>query len=139
MDFSKSSRVCLNVDPTWKCCDKQHFMKYQKDSIKEYDVMNTVDFVDLWRHHKKFVEQKCDYVCPEKRNCFLHEELQRLTDYVNWIHDRNSNENIIVTKIALFFEKGSTRRAAFWWYNKKIWDEKDVPDNVTMSWQEQFV
>ena len=139
MDFSKSSRVCLNVDPTWKCCDKQHFMKYQKDSIKEYYVMNTDDFVDLWRHHKKFVEQKCDYVCPEKKNCFLHEELQKLTDYVDWIRDRNLNENIIVTKIALFFEKDSTRREAFWWYNKKIWDEKDVPDNVTMSWRAQFV
>ena len=105
MDFSKSSRVCLNVDPTWKCCDKQHFMKYQKDSIKEYYVMNTDDFVDLWRHHKKFVEQKCDYVCPEKKNCFLHEELQKLTDYVDWIRDRNLNENIIVTKIALFLKK----------------------------------
>ena len=139
MDFSKSSRVCLNVDPTWKCCDKQHFMKYQKDSIKEYYVMNTDDFVDLWRHHKKFVEQKCDYVCPEKKNCFLHEELQKLTDYVDWIRDRNLNENIIVTKIALFFEKDSTRREAFWWYNKKIWDEKDVPDNVTMSSRAQFV
>ena len=53
MDFSKSSRVCLNVDRTRKCCDKQHFMNYQKDSIKEYYVMNTYDFVDLWRHHTK--------------------------------------------------------------------------------------
>ena len=70
MDFSKSSRVCLNVDPTWKCCHKQHFMKYQNNSIKEYYVMNTDDFVDLWRHHKKFVEQKCDYVCPEKKIIF---------------------------------------------------------------------
>ena len=112
MDFSKSSRVCLNVDPTWKCCDKQHFMKYQKNSMKEYYVMNTDDFVDLWRHHKKFVEQKCDYVCPEK-NCFLHEELQKLTDYVDWIRDRNLNKNIIVTKIALFLEKDTTRREAF--------------------------
>ena len=114
-------------------------MKYYKDSIKEFYVMNTSDFVDLWRHHKKFVEQKCDYVCPEKKNCFLHEELQKLTDYVDWIRDRNLNENIIVTKIALFFEKDSTRREAFWWYNKKIGDEKDVPDNVTISWQAQFV
>ena len=70
MDFSKSSRVCLNDDPTWKYCDKQHFMKYQKDFIKEYYVMNTDDFVDLWRHHKKFVEQKFDYVCPEKNFFF---------------------------------------------------------------------
>ena len=46
---------------------------------------------------------------------FLHEELQKLTDYVDWIRDPNLNE-------------------AFWWYNKKIWNGKDVPDNVTMSW-----
>ena len=75
----------------------------------------------------------------QKKNCFLHEELQKLTDYVDWIRDRNLNENIIVTKIALFFEKYSTRREAFWWYNQKIWDEKDVLDNVTMSLRAQFV
>ena len=46
----------------------QYFMKYDKDSIKEYFVMNTSDFVDLWRHHKKYVEQKCDFICPKKRN-----------------------------------------------------------------------
>ena len=113
MDFSKSSRVCLKVDPIWKCWDKQHFMKYQKDSVKEYYVMNTDDFVDLWRHHKKFVEQKCYHVCPKKNNCFLHEELQKLTDHVDWIRDRNLNQNLIVTKIALFFEKDSARRDAF--------------------------
>ena len=67
MDFSKSSRICLNVDPTWKYCDKQHFMKYKKDSIKWFYVMNTDDFVDLWRDHKNFVEQKCDYVYPKKK------------------------------------------------------------------------
>ena len=68
----------------------------------------------------------------QKKNCFLHEELQKLTDYVDWIRDRNLNENIIVTKY-------STRRETFWWYNQKIWDEKDVPDNVTMSWRAQFI
>ena len=51
---------------------------------------------------QKFVEQKCDYVCSERKK-FLHEELQKLTGYVDWIHDRNLNENIVVTKIALFF------------------------------------
>ena len=139
MDFSKSSRVCLKVDPTWKCCDKPHFMKYQKDFIKEYYVMNTDNFVDLWRHHKKFVEQKCDFVCPKDETCFLHEKLNRLTDFVEWIRDRNLNENTVVTKIAIFFEKDSIRRDAFWWYNYKIWDFKDVPDNVTMSRRAQFV
>ena len=75
----------------------------------------------------------------QKKIFFLHEELQKLTDYVNWIRDRNLNENIVVTKIAPFFEKDSTRREAFWWYNQKIWDKKHVPDNVTTSWRTQFV
>ena len=47
MNFTKSSRVCLNIDPSWKCRDKQHFMKYYEDSVKEFFVMNTSDFVDL--------------------------------------------------------------------------------------------
>ena len=96
--------------------------------------MNTNNFADLWRHHKKFVEQKCDLVCPKDETCFLHEKLNRLTDFVEWIRGRNLNENTVVTKIAIIFEKDSIRRDAFWWYNYKIWDFKDVPDNVTMSW-----
>ena len=134
MDFTKSSRICLNVDPIWKCWDKQHFMKYYKTSVKEYFVMNTSDFVDLWRHHKKFVEQKCDFVCPKNEICYLHKRLNELTDYADWIRDRNLNENTVVSKIALFFEKDPTRRGAFWWYNEKIWDFKDVPDSDTKTW-----
>ena len=60
----------------------QHFMKYDKDSIKEYFVMNTSDFLDLWRHHKKYVEQKCDFICQKKEICYLHKRLNELTDYV---------------------------------------------------------
>ena len=103
MNFTKSSRVCLNIDPSWKCRDKQHFMKYYEDSVKEFFVMNTSDFVDLWRHHKKFVEQKCDYVCPKKEICYLHERLNKLTDYVDWIRDRNLNESTVVNKNCFIF------------------------------------
>lgn len=63
MNFTKSSRRCINS--TEKCCDNQYFMKYFKDSAKEYFEMNTSDFVDLWRHHSKFVEKKCG-VCVQK-------------------------------------------------------------------------
>ena len=70
MDFTKLSRVCLNIDPIWKCCDKQHFMKYYKDSVKEYYVMNASDFVDLWRHHKNYVEQNLT-LFVQKRHYFL--------------------------------------------------------------------
>ena len=47
----------------------------------------------------------------QKKICFLHEELQKLTDYVDWTRDQNLNENIIVTKIALFLKKAP--RGAF--------------------------
>ena len=117
----------------------QYFMKYDKDSIKEYFVMNTSDFVDLWRHHKKFVEQKCDFVCPKNEICYSHKRLYELTDYVEWIRDRNLNENTVVSKIALFFEKDSTRRGVFWWYSQDILDFQYVPENVTMKWRAQFV
>ena len=99
----------------------QYFMKYDKDSIKEYFVMNTSDFVDLWRHHKKYVEQKCDFICPKKEICYLRKRLNELTDYVDWISDRNLNENTVASKIALFFEKDSIRKSgAFWWYAQDI-------------------
>ena len=44
--------------------------------------MNTSDFIDLWRHHKKYVEQKCDFVCPKNEIYYLHKRLNELTDYV---------------------------------------------------------
>ena len=71
MDFTKSSRVCLILIQFGKL-----------DSVKEYFVMNTSDFIDLWRHHKKYVEQKCDFVCPKNEIYYLHKRLNELTDYV---------------------------------------------------------
>ena len=108
------------------------------DSVKEYFVMNTSDFIDLWRHHKKYVEQKCDFVCPKNEIYYLHKRLNELTDYVEWIRDRNLNVNTVVSKIALFLEKDSTRRGVFWWYSQDILDFQDVPENVTMKWRAQF-
>ena len=139
MDFTKPSRVCLNIDPIWKCCDKQNSMKYGQDSIKEYFVMSTSDFVDLWRHHKKFVEQKCDFVCSKNEICYLHKRLNELTDYIEWIRNRNLNESTVVSKISLFFEKDSPTTGVFWWYSQDIWDFQDVPDNATRKWRAQFV
>ena len=139
MYFTKSTRSCIN-DPTEKCRSNQHFMKYFKDSIKEYFEMNTNDFVDLWRHHSKFVEQKCGAVCSKDEPCKIHKRLFELTDFVEYNRDFNLNtKNEIISKIALFFEKDSTRRGAFWWYTIDIWDFKDVPENTTLRWRAQFV
>ena len=54
---------------------------------------------------KNLLNKNVTTFVQKKKNCFLHEELQKLTDYVDWIRDRNLNENIIVTKIALFLKK----------------------------------
>ena len=45
----------------------------------------------------------------KKKDCFFHKELQKLTDYVDWIRDQNLNENLMVTKLALFFKKKTPR------------------------------
>ena len=70
-------------------------MKFSEDSIKTYFVMNTSDFVDLWRHHRKFVQEKCDFLCPKDEICNLNENLNELTDFVEWIRDNN----LIVMKL----------------------------------------
>ena len=45
-------------------------------------VINTLDFIDMRRHHKKYVEKTCDYVCPNEKMCELHYEIQKMTDYL---------------------------------------------------------
>ena len=65
MDFTKSSRICLNIDSI--CYDKQHFMKYYKDSVKECFAMNTSDFVDLWRHHKNLLNENVTTFVQKKK------------------------------------------------------------------------
>ena len=76
MDFTKSSRKYLN-DIYSTCCDKQHFMIKMKDSASDWFVVTTSDFIDMWRHHKKYVEKVCDIVCPGDEMCDLHKKLQK--------------------------------------------------------------
>ena len=54
MDFSKSSRICC----TGFACNKQQFMKYFKNSVKEFFVVETSDLVVIWCHHRKMVYVK---------------------------------------------------------------------------------
>ena len=97
-----------------------------------YGSIILIFFSCFFVNDKKGKLNECGFVCPKDETCFLHEKLNRLTDFVEWIRDRDLNKNIVVTKITIFFEKDSIRRDAFWWYNYTIWDFKDVPDNVTM-------
>lgn len=90
MNFTKSSRKCIN-DKYLTCCDKQHFMRRMKDSASDWFVVNTSDFIDMWRHHKKHVEKVCDIVCASDEMCELHKKLTKMADYVEWVRDKNLN------------------------------------------------
>ena len=76
MDFTTSSRKYIH-DKYSTCCDKQRFMRKMKDSTSNWFVVNTSDFKDMWRHHKKYVEKVCYIVCPRMDElCELHKNLK---------------------------------------------------------------
>ena len=111
MDFTKLSRRCLN--DKYSFCDKHNFMRYMKDLASNWFVINTSDFIDMWRHHKKYVEKTCDYVCPKAKMCELHNELQKMTDYVEWVQDKNLNckYEVIKTIGVVFLSNGFKKKA----------------------------
>ena len=109
MDFTKSSRKCLK--DKYSCCDKQHFMRYMKDSAGNWFVVNTSGFIDMWGHHKKYVEKTCDYVCPNEKTCELHYELQKMTDYVEWVRDKNLNcEYEVIKTVGVVFSSNDLKK-----------------------------
>ena len=75
MGFTTSQRKCIDD----KCCDKQHFMRKMKDSTSDWFVVNTSDFTDMWRLHKKYVEKCYAIVCPSDDPCDLHKKLRDMT------------------------------------------------------------
>ena len=89
MDFTKSSRKCIN--DKYSCCDKQHFMRYMKDLASNWFVISTSDFIDVWRYHEKYVEKTCDYVWPKTKNVRTALWTSKMTDYVEWVEDKNLN------------------------------------------------
>ena len=126
MDFSKSSRICC----TGFACHKQHYMKRFKDSIKTYFVVDTSDFVSVWRHHQKMVYVKCTWgACPHKKPCRLHKELEKLTEFVHFVRDCNLNhKHEVILKIAFIFENDSCRNELFGWYRVREGEYKDIPE-----------
>ena len=138
MDFtkSKSSRKCLNDS----CCDKQHFIRYMKDSASNWFVVNTSDFIDMWRHHKKYVEKTCDYVCPNEKMCELHQELQNMTDYVEWVRDKNLNyEYETIKTIGVVFSSNDLKKKTFWQINIIEWETISPPENATIKRKSNFL
>ena len=55
-------------------------------------------------------------MCPRDTTCSLHVKLERLKQYVEWLHEKNLNDNIIVKKICLVFNKEVAQiKEVFWW------------------------
>ena len=139
MNFTTSSRKCIN-DKYSTCCDKQHFMRKMKDSTSNWFVVNASDFIDMWRHHKKYVEKVCNIVCPNDEMCELHRKLKKMTDYVEWVRDKNLNCKYEVIKtIGVVFSSNSYKEKAFWWINIIEWEVIEPPKEDSIRWRSHFV
>lgn len=112
MNLTKSSRNCISNKYS-ACCDKQHFMRKMNDFVRDWFVVSTSDFIDMWRHHKKHEEKVCDIVCPSDEMCELHKKLKKMTGYVKWVRDKNLNckYEVIKTIGVVFFQKFIQRKS----------------------------
>ena len=100
MDLSKSSIICS----AGSFCHKQHFMERFQDSVKTFYVVDASDFVAIWRHHQKMVFNKCAWgSCPYEIDYWLHSQLKRLTDFVEYVRDYNLNNEQVILKLAFFY------------------------------------
>ena len=72
---------------------------------------------------------KCAWgACLHKKPCRLHKELEKFTQFVDFVRDHNLNpKNELISKIAFIFEKDSCRNELFWWYRIRDWEYKDIP------------
>ena len=138
MDFNtgKNQRKCINNNSN-TFCDKNHYMKKVDDC---FFILNSSDFFKLYRHHRKFVQTHCNFVCPRDTTCSLHVKLEKLKQYVEWLHEKNLNDNIIVKKICLVFNKEVAQtKEVFWWNDTLEWEQTNVPPHATIRWRSQFL
>ena len=137
MDFKTTQKKCLNNNLN-TFCDKSHYIKYQKNENENFFIINTSDFIELWRHQSSFVIARCDIVCPRDTMCTLHKKLERLTNCADWLRHNNLNYDV-VKKIGLFFNKEVAKtREAFWWYDIVEWEKEIIPEGATLRWRAQF-
>lgn len=90
MDFKTTQKKCLNNNPN-TFCNKNHYLKYEKNELGTCFILNVSDFIDLWRHHKEFVIAKCNHACLRETMCTWHQNLERLTGYVEYLRNNNLN------------------------------------------------
>ena len=117
-------------------------MKYLKDSVKTYFLVEISDLFEIWRHHQKMIYVKCAWGadCPKKEPCRLHEKLYKLINYFNWVRGGNLySKNEVISKIALFFEERSCEYELFWWYNLCECEHKNVPKGADIRWRTHYM
>ena len=136
MDFKRDHEKKYLNNNSNIFCNKTHLMK----KIDDYFILHSSDLMELFRHQKKYVQEYCDIVCPRNTPCSLHVKLQRLERYVDWLRENNLNSNVIIKKVAIYFNEDVARtKEAFWWCYILEWEEINAPPNATMSWRSQFL
>ena len=136
MDFSLSQIKCLNNNSN-TFCKKNHNLK---NTNHGFFLVNADDFFELCRHHRAFVQVRCDVVCPRDTECSLHSKLGRLEFYAKCNQQQNLNEDKIVKKLAIAFDKDvAQNKEAFWWTDIFEVEVADVPPNATLRWRAQFL
>ena len=43
-----------------------------KNRASDWYILTVSDLIDIYRHHKEYLIQKCDWVCPKDEICDLH-------------------------------------------------------------------
>ena len=138
MDFvsGESQKKCLNNNSN-TFCNKNHYLKNLDGEIF---ICNASDFFEICRHHRAFVQARCDIVCPRDVQCQLHFRLERLEYFKDYVFRKNLKENKIVKKIAFAFNKDvSQSKEAFWWINIFEWEWADIPSGATMRWRSHYL
>ena len=102
--------------------------------------MNADDFFELCRHHRAFVQVRCDVMCLRDTECSLHSKLGCLEFYAKCTRQHSLNEDKIVKKLAIAFDKDVAQtKEAFWWTDIFEVEIADVLPDANVRWRAQFL
>ena len=90
------------------CCNGQHKIVRIKDGYE----MDVLDFYILFRHYSKNISTICGTLCKKDGPCYLHNKLQKLNSFVNYIEEKNMREKGITSKVYI---KECSHPSCFGW------------------------
>ena len=79
------------------CCNSKHNLKF----INGKAIIQTWEMFEIEKCWKKIVREKCDIVCPEKRQCEEHMWLNVFSFFSEYVKERNTYRNDIFSKISI--------------------------------------